>query len=232
MLVDKIKNYKKWKIGDTFALEIKKCQNQEFIGKYLILNYLGNTGHYCTPTFYVKLTKDSNVPKSMFEIEKLEYIKTMLTVIEDAYPPGMSKPSEMILIPDEYGYLYTYKLSIYTTNKKYKIRDDLKYVGNYNLTPPVDEYIPYTFHNIPDKMWEDVDNFIIDSYVRYNLRDPKLYNFECANKMHQEAREVNELILETLNNINENKEKFKKEKMTFDSITYVGEDPNHLDYKK
>ena len=226
-MLDKNK-YKNWEKGDIFALEIKKCNHQEYIGKFLLLIYLGDEGYKNLPSFRVKITE--NIPKTKNEVETLEYIKTIFTVLEKAYPVGVEVPKNVELFPDEYGYLHTYKLCIYTTSFKHKIRNDLIYIGNFDLSLPSNEYNPWIYYNIPMCFWKDVENFVIESYIKYNLRDPEIYNFECASMMHKKAKEVNELIVQTLKE--SNFEKFKDEKYTSDTLTYVGGDIKHPDYEE
>ena len=222
--------YKNWKKGDIFALQIKQCKYPEYTGRYLYFIYLGDEGDKNLPSFRIKITSDKQIVKTKNEVETLEYIKTIFTVLEKAYPVGVEVPKNVELFPDEYGYLHTYKLCIYTTGFKHKIRNDLIYIGNFDLNLPSNEYNPWTYYNIPMCFWKDVENFVIESYVKYNLRDSKIYNAECASIMHKEAKEVNEIIVKSLK---ENKDNiFNNEEYTTDSLTYVGGKENYFKFKE
>lgn len=106
------------KNGDTFAMQIENY-DEEFNGRYLIFTSIktkdwGTLSE--TPTFHVKITNDNIIPKTKEEINKLEYVKVDMTVIESAHQ------SELIinktLYPDEFGYLYTYQIRIFIDGKK------------------------------------------------------------------------------------------------------------------
>ena len=69
-----------WEEGDVFALKINSEEHKEYNGKYIILIHtIINKDNWkmtrTTNSFRAKITKDSILPKTKEELEKLEYIK-------------------------------------------------------------------------------------------------------------------------------------------------------------
>lgn len=200
-------NYKEWLEGDTFALEIKEA-DKEFNGKYLILikckvkDY--DTGEYWDDNngkdsfFRFKITKDKTLPKTQEEVEQLEFVKVSFRLFEERYLPydGRMTIKELIknrskveFYPDEYGFIYTYIESIHIRNNA--DCEKLIYLGNFEISKPDDEYIPFNIYNC--KFYDNVDTivkFLIKRYKSYNQKNCILYTSEEYRKeLKSQAKE-------------------------------------------
>lgn len=221
---------KDWKEGDIFAIQIKDSKIKEYNGRYLLFIYIGQDEKPKRPIFRVKITKDKKLPSSKEEIEKLDYIIMFVWVIEQALKYNDLKYNQLVeKLQDEYGYLYSYQLIIWTSFKK-KMPDDIKYIGNYKLSAPIKEYIPGIM-NIHLYLWEDIIKKMIFNYKHYNLNEGNdRFNNEVCSKWHNQEKFIYELVKGVLNGTIEVS---KSEKIIkHDTLTYVGGDKNHPDYKK
>lgn len=190
---------KNWLINDTFYLKI--TNNEMYNGKYLIFNKVGerkSAGKTPFPVFRAKITNDERLPKTKEELEKLEYVITRLTLWEERFIPYSSRSKEQLeqekeeksktaFYPDEFGNLNNYLFSLMLVRKS-KVPSDLKYLGNFELTPPKDEYIPFTEFNINLFLPEKLQKGIIKGYELYNKRKSLLYDMGYSNKIRNEAK--------------------------------------------
>ena len=220
---------KDWREGDIFAIQITDSEFIEYNERYLLFIYIGQDEKPKRPIFRVKITKDKKLPSTKEEIEKLDYIIMFVWVIEQALHYNDEKHNELVKkLQDKYGYLYSYQLIIWTSFKK-KIPDDIKYIGNYKLSAPINEYIP-SIMNIHLYSWEDITQKMISNYKRYNLNGGEdRFSPEICNKWHAQEKFIYELVRGVLEGTIEVP---KNEKIIkHDTLTYVGGDKNHPDYK-
>lgn len=195
----KNKNKKRnWETGDTFALEIRKSDYPEYIGKYLILIYYENKDY---TLFRVKITKDKEIPTTQEEIEKLDYIKIGYH-LKETIERWNDKPDGVEA--DEYGYFYWYFVEI-VTSRKYKLSSLLKYIGRFDIAPPENEYVSSTgsFIGVPHTFWPDdsneitkdwvkADEYLTRSYEYYNLQHSGIYEKEVMESQHAFVQMLNE----------------------------------------
>ena len=182
----KVKN---WQIGDTFALKINH-PNQIYDGNYLIIikgDYEWNYDFPIFQTCLLKITKDKTLPKTLDEINNLEFIKTgFVHYIEryssrsigmETYAMVVERCKDLKFYPDEYNYLYMYDLTLMADCRKNY--DNFIYLGNFDIKYPEDEFPPVciTYRKSIVEI-EDVVNDAINRYEDYNLRKSKIYNEE------------------------------------------------------
>lgn len=170
-----------WEEGDVFALRINSEEHKEYNGKYIILIHtIINKDNWkmtrTTNSFRAKITKDSILPKTKEELEKLEYIKASRNgyLLEKTRFPKETKN----LYPDKYHLIYKYLFVI--KSFKYKVPEDLIYIGNFNLEPPQNEYIPYSqHHGVLYSFWNEKYSKIVEkllnSYEWLNLKKAKTF---------------------------------------------------------
>ena len=193
MGLDKTKK-KNWVEGDTFAIKIENY-SEEYDGKYLILiysKYNYNTKGYA----YFRGKLSNRIPKSIKEIDELEYIKTQTYSYEYGLIPfnGELTPSEKENLKnktDDFGYLNAYVIEIWM--KRGQDYSMFEYIGNYKICKPSDEYIPpiARLMNLPDIRYPDYESFIdilVNCYKNYNLRKSKIYTLEEAKKIHEDGK--------------------------------------------
>lgn len=224
------RNKKNWETGDTFYLEIKKSKYKENIGKYLIF-IIAEDKWPLGPTFRVKITKDKTMPKTYEEIENLEYIITRVNFKEQA-DRFLDKNPNKKLKADEYGYIYVYQIQVGITNRKYQVSEDFTYIGNFHFSLPENEYIPDFSACIPYELWPDVEEKLSNNYYLYNLRKWGCFDKEIARKWRGETLETWAVFDAIQKADEEGRLEFYEDKIKKrSSLTYVGGDPNHPDYK-
>lgn len=174
-----------WIDGDTFALKIENSEYPEYNGKYIILinTTIKKDGWKMSRTkkvFRAKLTQNNEIPKTKEEIEFLKYIKTgWCGYLSENY----KFPKEtQLLQPDEYHMIYKYVFIIHSS--RYKIPEELIYLGNYDIKVPENEYIPKSQHegsfpfdwkNIFD---ETIQEKLIVKYKGINLKEYPIFSEE------------------------------------------------------
>ena len=229
------KKFRKWKIGDTFAYKIKN--NSKYKDKYLILTRYENSSwddiNKSAPSFRVKITKDSKLPTTKEEIDKLEYVKTYLRPYCDRFFPFSGKISNKELIkerskvkfyPDKHGRLTEYIVEIYCYRKWLQELENFIYLGNFDIKFPKKENIPFCQSNCIMIALEDIEKKILEFYEDYNLKKGVYYDKEYLKKCNfwgtnilPEIDELREMF----------KGRFEDEEELGDTETYVGgEDPN------
>lgn len=140
-------------INDTFYLKIDNELYPEYNGKYLIFNFIENTRNKKSDRLFFRVKITDSIPDSISgkDINGMEYIK-IARHLEDN-------------INNEDKETFEYQLELVNTNDLQKFLDSLNYLGNYNLLPPEDEYIPkdyyYCFANC-------IFDIVLDSYYMYN----------------------------------------------------------------
>lgn len=181
-----------WKMGDVYAYQLDSALAKErgLLGRYFLIQkvdeYTWYPGHI-VPIVYVKITKDGNLPRSLEEYNRLEYVQTWFQKYENRlWPIDMSRPEEdiaekskMEYKTDEYGFLPEYRVILLNTSKKV-IPNKLIYVGNFeNAIPPRNEFVPHTKDNIIDVAWkrfnETFESKMIKQYCYHNLRELSIY---------------------------------------------------------
>lgn len=143
-------------------------------------------GHI-VPIVYVKITNDHNLPASVEEYDKLEYVQTWFTKYEDRFwPIDMTRPQEDIAEKsklnyqvDEYGFLPQYRVILLNTSKKV-IPANLIYLGNFaDALRPQKEFVPHSKVNIVSAPWKRFDETfetkMIKRYCGHNLRELSIY---------------------------------------------------------
>lgn len=181
---DKLK-IKNWKHGDTFALKINSNKYQNYNDRYIIFIKCDiakedwNKKSRTTKYFRIKITSKKEIPSSAEEIENLEYIKVFAC---DYDLEKFKYPDDVVnLKADKYNSIYIYLMKLWAFN--YIIPDDLTYIGNFEITPPENEYIPYyRTHCVPLRIWNDgkeLIDVIIQQYEDYNLEKVEKDNIDA-----------------------------------------------------
>ena len=181
-----------WKLGDVFAyqLESELAKKRGLYGRYFLIQKVDEDTWYpghIVPIVYVKITNDTNLPSSVEEYNKLEFVQTWFTKYEDRFLPiDMRHPQEDIAEKskidyqvDEYGILPQYRIKLLNTSKK-SIPAKLIYVGNFaNAICPPKEFIPHSKENIVTVSWKQFDETfetkMLKRYCGHNLRELSIY---------------------------------------------------------
>ena len=198
-VVKEKKHPKNWVNGDTFILEINSSEYPQYNGEYLIFNkvddYSWGTKSNLS-VFRIKITNDKKIPKTKEELEKLDYIIVRSWVWEERFYPLMGYPererqieerSKIKYYPDEFGYLNSYLYVIYVLFPR-QVPEGFQYIGNYNLTPPKDEYVPFHKGNYDFSAFNILTDKLVSSYHKYNKRNSKIYSEEAAKRRHEIER--------------------------------------------
>lgn len=209
MLKEK-ENPKKWEIGDTFYYKIENY-SEELDGRYML--FIKADIYNDIPSFRVKVTPYNKLPKTKEELELLGYARLQTRLWEQRFSPLNGKLSIEKLIeernkvkfyPDENGILYIYQVMINITSRKH-IPKEWEYLGNFNLSLPIDEYIPFQKFDIWGFIWNYGSKYLLDKYVRYNGSNRDY--IEIAKKRRRQEQEV---IRCTLSYFNKNIEEVDK----------------------
>ncbi len=216
---------KNWLAGDVFALKINSNKYPEYNGRYLIFikcdikkeDWVTNSR--TTKYFRIKITAKKEIPASRDEIENLEYIK----VDSSSYDLEKFKyPADVAgLIPDKYNLIYVYIMKLWAF--KYRIPDDLVYIGNFDITPPENEYIPYyRTHCVPLRIWDDgkeLTDMILKQYEDYNLKKAEINSGDVALDFAIQSFALKQMRNHDFSNI-------KDYERVDNSLTFVGADKN------
>ena len=182
----------KWHIGDVFAYKLESDLSKEkgLYGRFLLIQKIDESiwhpGH-TIPIVYVKVTDNDQIPQSIDEYNKAEYVQTWFTKFEDRFfPIDMSRPREDIAeksklnyAVDEYGYLPQYRIALLNTSANV-IPPKLIFIGNFfHSARPLNEFIPHSKENITAIAWNQPDETfetqIIKRYCGHNLRQLAIY---------------------------------------------------------
>lgn len=222
--IDKTK-IKNWLAGDVFALKINSNKYPDYNGRYLIFikcdikkeDWITNSR--TTKYFRIKITAKKEIPTSCDEIENLEYIKadsSSYDLEKFKYPADVAG-----LIPDKYNLIYVYIMKLWAF--KYRIPDDLLYIGNFDITPPENEYIPYyRTHCVPLRIWDDgkeLTDMILKQYEDYNLEKTEINAADMALDFAIQSFAINQMRNHDFSNI-------KDDERVDNSLTFVGADKN------
>jgi len=210
--------------GDTYAIKI--INNDKLLdGKYFIFiktSYNKNKNNKYI-YFRVKITKNSKLPKTKKEIEKLEYVIVNYTPEELKYFPintklqyedWVEKNKDFKTYPDEYGYLYT---SLFSLNKlKYKDKN-VFYLGNFSIKEPQKEFLSILNNKIEMFQFnKDLVNELCRRYHDYNLKEYNIYKEKNNKKIRENARndiKIHKEIEKKVQIYLNNPHKFKKYKL-------------------
>ena len=184
----KIRKYEKpykceWKIGDVFAYPIKSKEAKEIglEGQYFIIIKTGETSWYpehIIPVVKIKVTKNGKIPKTVEEINELEYIQSRFYT----YYHGLPVTLDQFKFPkDEYGLISYYDMGIITTSKRV-IPKELQYIGNFanKIEPPKIEFrdskkSSYELSSGKCVLWKELEKIGLIAYKRYNLKQDEIY---------------------------------------------------------
>ena len=216
---------KNWLTGDVFVYKINSNKYPNYNGRYLIFikcdikkeDWVTNSR--TIKYFRIKITAKKEIPTSCDEIENLEYIKVFgcgYDLENFKYPADVAG-----LIPDKYNLIYVYIMKLWAF--KYRIPDDLLYIGNLDITPPENEYIPYyRTHCVPLRIWDDgkeLTDMILKQYEDYNLEKAEINSGDVALDFAIQSFALNQMRNHDFSN-------FKDEKHIDNSLTFVGADKN------
>ena len=197
-MVKEKQNPKEWEIGDTFYYQ-DKDYNKELNCKYIIFIKSGIVNN--VPLFRVKVTKDSKLPRTIEELESIDYARTGLVIWESRFLPlGGNIPDRQLIIernkvkfyPDENGFLYIYQVSIDIKSKR-SIPKEWGYLGKFDLSLPKDEFIPFSLGSIWGFIWNIGKNWFFDRLLMYNSE--KKENIELGKKRRVQETGAMKLIL-------------------------------------
>lgn len=235
-----LKNYNnKWKNGDTFALkiDIKDCKYEEYGIKYLIINNIGinNEGNNLVR---IKTSESIDLKNPLKDLNKLEYIKTSFFWYEDGpYYINKNKINNLKFYANEYNmiFLNIIELAHFSKEKTKEFQKSLIYLGNYNLTPPENEFFPEYLDHI-DREFLILDRFqenMINSYEWFNKKKSEAFNTDFARKQNEIAKGTHILINEYCDSFHNKPKLSKDEKIKDiskieDTLTYVGGDSDYL----
>ncbi len=193
--------------GDVFAYKIE--EDEEFKGRYLLLiryvnpsyeeQHFTHGGKDTLLNFRIKITEKSEIPKTKEKIEILPYIQVSRVHYEARHFPlsGEMTYAELVeshkgveFYPDEKGYLqvYIYKM-LYDKKTTF---NQFQYIGNFDLTPPDKEFIPFGYTSGPISSFpENIEERILEKYRLYNLNR----KFVSKAKIENDSPGIPELLL-------------------------------------
>lgn len=155
--ISKYRIYKcEWKLGDVFAyrLESDLAKEKNLYGRYALLQKV-NEGiwypEHIVPIVRIRISDGTELP-SLENVNKLEYVK-------------IGRSAEGI---------YKYFLKIVTTSKRI-IPKKLIYLGNTEIIPPPNEYIPASEYSYFNSKWSNVECWVVDSYYNLNLKNHPIF---------------------------------------------------------
>lgn len=117
-----------------------------------------------------------------------------------------------------------------------KAPNDLIYLGNYNVTPPQNEYIAYNIAYTTVKFWDRIDDDLIQCYYQYNKKDKSIFNqkeSELKKKNYLEHKRIEDNFYNNIEKFekmlfekygDELEKYFENEPYIEESETYVGGD--------
>lgn len=169
------KHYRcQWKIGDVYAYPLVSDYAKEkgLEGRYFLFHKIDECTWYpgnILPIVRVKMTKDSELPLDEKAFDALDYIQTG-NRMDDG-----NNESKTGLYYDEYGFLPIYRLRLYNTSKR-AIPKNLIYLGNFqHVAAPLNENFPRCDVGMPCSLWKWFDEYMINRYFNFNLRQAPIY---------------------------------------------------------
>ncbi len=177
-----------WKIGDVYAyrLESSIAKEKNIYGRYFLIHKIDEDylfpGHII-PVVHVKITNNNNLPGSIEEYEKLDFVQIGITKYEDRFLPidgnrcdeDIAEKSKLKYEVDEFGFLPQFRLKLLSTSKRI-IPKKLIFIDNYQtFTLPPKEFIPHSNLSILTVSWRNFETIMIDRYFGNNLRQYEIY---------------------------------------------------------
>lgn len=160
-----------WNNYDVFSykLESDYAKEKGIYGRHLIFIkidiYEDSVGSK-DPVFWIKITDDDKTPKTVEEINNLEFIEIVNYYFEEKNM--IFKDKDINVKPDKYGMIPIYRSSICTSSKR-SIPKKLIYIGNFpGILPPADETLGYEKVYMIGPWWHNFEEDIIDDYFIYN----------------------------------------------------------------
>ncbi|MBQ6840983.1 MAG: hypothetical protein IJO63_02555, partial [Bacilli bacterium] len=99
--------------------------------------------------------------------------------------------SKIKFYPDKQGFLYTYTMNM--TLSRIKQIEQFIYLGNFNIKPRLDEFIPFDLINISFVFFEQFETDITSYYKKYNLKRSGIWTWDKKNRELQ--RQFNEELI-------------------------------------
>ena len=140
-----------WKVGDVYACQVKAMlQNHpEMIGRYILFQKIDEKHEWngaVFPIVYVKITNNTQLPRSQEDFDQCEFIRTELIDPErsvqkylDEEELRQKEREQMLRKTNQYGLLPRYRMILRITDEE-EIRDRMIYAGNFDtLMTPEDE---------------------------------------------------------------------------------------------
>lgn len=182
---------------------------EEIILKTNDLFYLKVNSKYCNKLYIhvveqlkrneylVRFAIPSDNPDISVEGVKLEYVKTRFVWYEerflptggaDVYKKQIEERSKTKFCPNKYGMLFTY-LTVIRINKSFV--NTLCYIGNFVLKKPIDEFVPWTIHNMKYIYFSnEIENKIFECYELYNLEQDERFDLDVSNKCRMKQQQI------------------------------------------
>lgn len=161
---------KNWVVGDTFAWKIKSEKYPEYNGRYLIFNLIDPSEILVSSyqkIFRVKITKNDKLPDTLEELNNLEYVIMIPNSIKVINYLASGK--EIPYTPDEYGFVYDYRIIVYFNNRSDLSR--FEYLGNYSLKELDNEYKDNDgFPGTKRCAYKFLQDIVLEKYVLCNLK--------------------------------------------------------------
>ena len=201
-----IKHDLKIKEGDCFAYKIEN--DAELKGRYIVLCTTGLVDNPKSKEKYyrVKITKDDKLPNTEEEINNLEDVIIWVTLYENRFYPfdgryliedQIKERSKIKFYPDKQGFLYTYTMNM--TLSRIKQIEQFIYLGNFNIKPRLDEFIPFDLINIDLIVFDLFEYKILDSYKSYNLKRCEIWAWKPEER--EEKRQFNEELIQEMSKV-------------------------------
>ena len=198
--------------GDCLAYKIEN--DEKFKGKYLILiaSELNDPNDRSYNRYFrCKITENDILVTTKEEIEKLKYVIIyVMPMGMRFYPLPGNRPVEDVIkermkvkvYPDENGYLYEYNLSMTLARKK-EIQQFI-YLGNFDISKPKEDFIPFSLHNLPGTCMKYFEEFVLRKYRLNNLKQGSFWT--NVEKVHNNANELLGTVLSASEMIEANRE--------------------------
>lgn len=188
--------------GDVFAKKIE-CDDKNFNGKYLLFirytnesyeNEIDKINGKKMYLFRIKLASKNlfsniaiNIDKAEFIIARhiMHYFRFLPLKYGQLYREAAFEKADYDFKTDDIGCLYSYLTRI-VFNPNFI--NDYLYVGNFNVIPPQNEYIPDSPYFGTGLVL--VDNSIptfLNNYKKYNVKDSEFYKIESVKEKNKKA---------------------------------------------
>ena len=162
----------------SYKLESDYAKEKGIYGRHLIfikIDILKYSDGYVDPVFWIKITGDDKIPKTVEEINNLEFIELVNYRFEAKNM--MFKDKDINVKPNKRGMIPIYRSSICTSSKR-SIPKKLIYIGNFpGIIPPADEILGYKDAYMIGPWWHNFEEAIIDDYFIYNKGEFKLRKY-------------------------------------------------------